>query len=81
VTTVAILRVLFADEGKRLSRGPTQLECVGRKIVEALEQDALTPSEIIDAIWQETDIDAPWLCQALNSPARFTFTYGADNDG
>jgi hypothetical protein len=79
-TILAALRVLFAGEGRRLSKGPTPLAGATRKIIEILDRDASTPREIIDDVWQETDIDDPWLCRALGSPRRFVFTYGADND-
>jgi hypothetical protein len=75
-----ILRVLFADEGARLSKGPPRPARVGRKIVEILNRDASTPRKIIEAIWHETDIDAPWVCQTLKSPERFILTHGADKD-
>lgn len=81
-TTLAILRSAFAGEGQRLIRGPTRLTRAARKIADTLDREASTPREIIDAVWQETDIDAPWLCRVLKSPQRFTFSYGeADNDG
>jgi hypothetical protein len=81
-TTLAILRACFADEGRRLTQGPTRLARAARQIAETLDRDAYTPREIIDAVWQETDIDAPWLCRALKSPKRFSFSYGeADQDG
>jgi hypothetical protein len=71
VTTLAVLRVLFADEGRRLSNGSTRIARAERKIVEISGRDTSTPREIILAIWQEADIGAPWLCQALNSSRRF----------
>jgi hypothetical protein len=80
-TTVALLRGVFAEEGRRLAHGSSRLARAAGGIIEILDRDASTPRATIDALWKESAINAPWLRQLLKSPERFTFSYGeADND-
>jgi len=80
-TTVALLRALFVDEGRRLAKGSSRLARAAGKIIEILDRHAPTPRATIDALRRESALNAPWLRQALKSPEHFTFSYGeADND-
>jgi hypothetical protein len=75
--TVAGLRAIFADHAliEALDGAPKRLRQVVEDIRAILGRRETNPRRIVDAIWNETAVDRPWLIQALGMPEnRMTIT-------
>jgi hypothetical protein len=75
--TVARLRVIFADLAliEALGGAPKRLRQVVEDIRAILGRRERNPRKIIDAVWNETAVDRPWLIKALGMPEeRMTIT-------
>ncbi len=70
VDTVAGLRAIFADRAliEALDGAPKRLRQVVEDIRAILGRRETNPRKIIDAIWNETAADRPWLIKALGMP-------------
>jgi hypothetical protein len=77
-SAVRWLQSMVSVELKALAAGPSRTERALHKIIEILEGDYPTPRARIDALWNDSDIDEPWLRRALNLPERLKAGGGTD---
>jgi hypothetical protein len=69
---VARLRAIFADRAlnEGIDDAPKRLRQVMEDIRAILARRETNPRKIIDALWNETAVDRPWLIKALGMPAE-----------